>query len=74
MDLTTVLQAVRQWPVADQLELAQRVWDQAAETGWWPDLTKEQKAELDRRLAAHETDPTNVLTWDDVEAHLRRPR
>jgi putative addiction module component (TIGR02574 family) len=72
--MMTALQTVRQWPMADQLELVQRLWDQIAEAGWQPELTDEQKAELDRRLAAYEADPTNVLTWDEVLAHLRRPR
>lgn len=72
--MTTALQTVRQWPVADQLAFVQQVWDQLAETGWQPELTDTQKAELDRRLAAYEADPTNVLTWDEVMAHLRRPR
>jgi putative addiction module component (TIGR02574 family) len=74
VDKATALQAVRQWPVDEQLEFIQQVWDQIAETGWQPELTDEQKAELDRRLAAHQADPTNVLTWEEVLAHLRRPR
>lgn len=72
--MLTALQAVQQWPVADQLQFVQLLWDQLAETGWQPQLTEAQKAELDRRLAAYEADPTNVLTWDQIVAHLRRPR
>ena len=30
-----------------------------------------QRDELDRRLAALDTDPTNVIPWEDVEARAR---
>jgi putative addiction module component (TIGR02574 family) len=33
----------------------------------------ELKAELERRVAALEADPSRVLTWDQVLAHLKRP-
>jgi len=74
MDMLTAIDAVRQWPVVDQIEFVQQIWDNLAESGWKPELTDAQKGELDRRLAAHEADPANVLTWDEVESHLRRQR
>jgi putative addiction module component (TIGR02574 family) len=74
VDPTTALQAVQAWPVEDQLEFVFRVWDQLVEGGWQPELTDDLKAELDRRLAAYEADPTNVLTWEQVVARVRRPR
>ena len=74
MDPTTTLQAVQAWPLEDQLELVFRLWDQLVDGGWRPELTEDLKAELDRRLAAYEADPTNVLTWEQVVARVRRPR
>lgn len=74
MDPTTTLQAVQAWPLEDQLELVFRLWDQLVDGGWQPELTEDLKAELDRRLAAYEADPTNVLTWEQVVARVRRPR
>jgi putative addiction module component (TIGR02574 family) len=73
MDLTTTLQIVQNWPLEDQVEFVQRVWDHIVESGWQPSLTNEQKAELDRRLNAYQADPTQVFTWAEVLAHLRRP-
>lgn len=72
MDPTTTLREVQAWSLEDQLELAFRLWDQIVESGWQPELTDELKAELDRRLAAFKADPTNVLTWEQVLAHVRR--
>jgi putative addiction module component (TIGR02574 family) len=74
MDLTAVLQEIQSWPVEDRLELVFRVWDQLIDDDWQPELTDELKAELDRRLAAYQADPDNVLTWEQVVARVRRPR
>lgn len=74
MDMLTALEAVRQWPASDQIEFVQQVWDHLGETGWKPELTEDQKGELDRRLVAYEANPSSVFTWDEVESHLRRQR
>jgi hypothetical protein len=36
IDLPTTLEAIQLWPVADQLELIHRVWDQLVESGGSP--------------------------------------
>ncbi len=73
MDLTTLLQAVHPWPVEDRLELVFRLWDQLVEDGWQPEPSDELLAELDRRLAAHEANPTAVRTWEQIVERVRRP-
>jgi putative addiction module component (TIGR02574 family) len=72
MDPTTALQAVQAWPMDEQLDFVFRLWDHLLDSGWQPELTDELKAELDRRLAAHQADPENVLTWEQVVARVRR--
>jgi putative addiction module component (TIGR02574 family) len=74
MDPATTLEAIREWPVEDRLELVFRLWDQLVDDGWRPEPSDELTAELDRRLAAHEADPTNVRTWEQVLKRVRRPR
>jgi putative addiction module component (TIGR02574 family) len=71
VDPTTAWQAVQTWPAEDRLELAIRLWDQLVEEGWQPQPTDDLAAELDRRLAAHEADPTNVRTWEQVLERIR---
>jgi putative addiction module component (TIGR02574 family) len=54
--------------VPQRIQLAHELWDSiAAEAGALP-LTEAQKAELDRRLAALDADPSNVVPWEEVEA------
>jgi putative addiction module component (TIGR02574 family) len=74
MDAASTLEAVRKWSVEDRLDLVFRLWDQLVEDGWQPEPTDELNAELDRRLAAHEANPSNVRTWDQVKQRLRESR
>ena len=74
MDLTTVLQEVDSWPVEERLRLMEAVWDRLVDTGEAPELTGPQRAELDRRMAALDSNPDDVIPWDQVQEHLRRPR
>jgi putative addiction module component (TIGR02574 family) len=52
-------------PAADQNVLAERLLAELAEET--TPLTDAQKQELDRRLAAHRADPSNVIPWEQVE-------
>ena len=74
MDPNSTLQAARSWSVADRLELAFGLWDQLVADGWQPEPTDELLAELDRRLAAHEAEPTRVRTWEQVVERVRKSR
>lgn len=52
----------------DRLTLVQEIWDSiAAELEGMP-LTEAQQRELERRLAAHATDPSQVISWEEVKA------
>jgi putative addiction module component (TIGR02574 family) len=68
MDPTDTLHTVQSWPLQEQLDFAFRVWDGIVDAGWRPELTEELKAELERRLVAHQADPTRALTGDEVLA------
>jgi putative addiction module component (TIGR02574 family) len=74
MDLTAVLREVESWPIEDRIRLVQEVWDRIAAADDGPDLTAAEKAELDRRLAALDANPDDVISWEAIEEHVRRPR
>jgi putative addiction module component (TIGR02574 family) len=57
--------------VEERLELIGLLWD-SIEAEQHPSLTEAQKAELDRRIAEHEADPSTALAWEDVRAELAR--
>jgi putative addiction module component (TIGR02574 family) len=74
MDLKAILTEVQSWPPEDRLRLIEEVWDGLSDEGYEPELTEELKDLLDRRLAALDADPGNVLTWEEIKAYVRRPR
>lgn len=74
MDLKTVLAEVQSWPAEDRLRLIEEVWDGLSVEGTAFELTAECKDLLDRRLAALDGDPGNVVTWDEVKTYVRRSR
>ncbi len=74
MDLKAVLTEVQAWPAEDRLRLIAEVWDGLSDEDSQPGLTEDLKALLDRRLAALDADPGDVVTWDEIKAYARRPR
>lgn len=74
MDLKSILVEVQAWPAEDRLRLIEEVWDGLSDQGFEPELTEDLKALLDRRLAALDADPDNVLTWDEIKSYVRRSR
>jgi putative addiction module component (TIGR02574 family) len=60
---------IRDLPVAQKLDLVERIWDSIVEDGEFT-LSDAQKAELDRRLAARATQPNRGSSWDEVKTRL----
>ena len=60
----------------ERLDIAEQLWDSVHPPGSIRPgeefvLTDEQKAELDRRIAEHERDPSSAIPWEVVRARLR---
>ncbi|HUE72596.1 MAG TPA: addiction module protein [Pirellulaceae bacterium] len=60
---------IRELPVAQRLDLVERIWDSIVEDGDFT-LSDAQQTELDRRLAARAAAPNRGSSWDDVKARL----
>jgi putative addiction module component (TIGR02574 family) len=58
---------IDQLSVADRIAMLEETWDSISATPEQLPLTEAQKQEIDRRLAAHEADPTDVVPWDVVK-------
>jgi len=68
---TTLLEQDRKLSVDEQLALVEALWNDLAGRDAMPLPTDAQKAELDRRLAAHEANPADVVPWSEVKAEAR---
>ena len=56
--------------VEQRLALVEELWDSIAESGADVPVSEAQRAELDRRLAEHEAQPDDVVSWEDVKASI----
>ncbi len=74
MDPTTALETTRSWSMEARVDFALRLWDDLIDAGWSPEPDEELAAELDRRLDAHEADPTKVRTAEQVWERIRGKR
>ena len=72
MDITATLKEITALSIEDRIHLVQAIWDSVAAEQTYPDLTEAQQQEIDRRIADHEANPDNVLTWEEIKASLRK--
>jgi putative addiction module component (TIGR02574 family) len=72
MDKALIDQVMKLDP-ADRLELGHRLLDSVPDDVDGDDfeLTDEQKAEIERRMAEHERDPGSAIPWEVVRERLR---
>jgi putative addiction module component (TIGR02574 family) len=70
MSANEILEAAKALPKEERIKLAQDFWEIIVEDGYDPELTPEQAAELDRRLADLEANPRDVVPWEQVRAEL----
>jgi putative addiction module component (TIGR02574 family) len=58
--------------VEDRIQLVEAIWDSIADDPDSLPVTDAQRAELDRRLAAHVRDPGAGRFWPQVRDELKR--
>ena len=61
---------IRGLPIPERVHLVEQIWDSIVEDEQAFELTDAQKAELDRRIAAHEASPNRGKPWEDVKKRL----
>ena len=69
-----VLQSALKLSKAQRILLAERLWDSVAEQANAPELTKDQQAELQRRLGRLEETGPQGRPWSQVKKRLMRRR
>ena len=70
MDINETLSELAALPVPDRLRVVESLWD-SIESDTPVSSSPEQHDEINRRMEAHEADPDQLLTWDQVLDQLR---
>lgn len=66
--LRDTLTKLLELPATERVDIAMALWDSltTAEQEAEFELTPDQRAELDRRLAEHIADPSSAIPWNEV--------
>ena len=72
MDIAATLNEIATLKVEDGIRLVQAIWDSIAAEPVYPELTDEEKQELDNRIAEGDVNPDNVMTWEEVRNSVRK--
>jgi putative addiction module component (TIGR02574 family) len=72
MDVKTTIDDLTSLTPAERILLAEDLWDSVASHPDVVPVTDEQRQELDRRLESFRQNPSNVVDWDAVKAHIER--
>jgi putative addiction module component (TIGR02574 family) len=67
----SLLEQARQLSVDEKLELVEVLWDDIGDRSDIMLPTPSQLEELEQRLADHEANPEDILSWDEVKAPTR---
>lgn len=68
----THIDALKQLPLAERIQLVEDLWDSIAGEPSAMDFTSGQKAELDRRLARSEQAPDEGIEWQTLKSRLQK--
>ena len=69
MSAAQILEQIEHLPIPEQRAIAETLWEKY---GTPDDLTPEQAAELDRRLAEFDQNPRDGIPWEQIEADLNK--
>ena len=69
MDLSQTLSELTSLPVADRLRIVESLWNSIESEP--VAVSPEQREEIRRRVKAHEKNPDELLTWEQVLDQLR---
>lgn len=72
MDIAITLDRITELSIAERIQIVQAILESIAVEQSVPDLTDDQKREIDRRISSYEANPEDVMTWDEVKASVRR--
>lgn len=74
MSVDAILKEVEALSAEERAQLMRRLLEEYSHHDGWLELSDEMKAELERREAAYEADPSKVYTWEQVVEYVKRKK
>lgn len=71
MGVTLAELGLEKLPADVRLSLAEQLWDSVADDIARQPLTDEERAELERRIAAADADPSDAIPWETIRKEAR---
>ena len=72
MDVAGVIKEVETWSFEQRVSLLESLWDRLIASGYSPELDADQRSLLDSRLQSLESNPDEVIPWEQVQAEAKR--
>lgn len=77
MNIPNTLAEITKLPIPERIQIVQAIWDTIADESdaveeELPELSEEQKKELQRRAAELDENPDMALSWEQIKARVRR--
>ena len=73
-DLSAILAEIEALSLDDRIRLMHAIEEGIAAEAPAADLTDAQQRELNRRIAASDANPNDVISWEELKSRLRRRR
>ncbi|NBC84353.1 MAG: hypothetical protein GVY19_13370 [Bacteroidetes bacterium] len=70
--MTEEIKNILKLSVDERIHLVQTIWDSIATEAEESEISKEHKKILDDRLTAHENNPENVVSWEEVKKSVKK--
>ena len=72
MEQLAVLSELKKFSTAEKIFILEELWDSISAEQESFGLTREQRDELDRRVADYYSSPNDGCSWEDVKNRIRR--
>ena len=69
--MTQIMQDILKLSIPERILMVEAIWDSIAESEEQVELSAETMKLLDERLEAHNNNPNEGSTWDEVKARIK---
>jgi putative addiction module component (TIGR02574 family) len=70
--LMTEIKDILKLSINDRIQLVQTIWDSISEDAENQRISDHHKKILDERLQAHENNPDDVISWEEVKNNVSK--